>query len=88
MSDNLSQLLDRLVREGATAILKVDRERFVEGGDPWTIVISSPELGEPGYVRAEEVTLSACLSACLSVVLTRLKECGERWQWVAEYRPQ
>jgi hypothetical protein len=80
----IEQLLRRFAQAGATAIIKVDHERFLEGGEPWTIVISGPALGDDGFVRAEEKTLAECLR----VALSRLESRGEQWRWVSEYMPE
>ncbi|MFJ4711854.1 hypothetical protein [Streptomyces sp. NPDC088785] len=58
---DIGQLMDKLGRSGVTVILKVDDERMVEGGEPWTLVMSGPGLGEQGFIRAESFTLDDCL---------------------------
>jgi uncharacterized protein (DUF302 family) len=80
----IEQLMQRLAQAGATVIIKIDHERFAEQGDPWTLVISGPVLGDDGFVRAEEVTLSECLK----VGLTRLQGQGDQWRWVSEFIPE
>lgn len=80
----IEQLMQRLAQAGATAIIKIDHERFAEQGELWTIVISGPVLGDDGFVRAEEVTLSECLK----VGLSRLQDRGAQWHWVSEFVPE
>jgi hypothetical protein len=80
----LEQLMQRFAQAGATAIIKVDHERFAEHGEPWTLVISGPALGDDGFVRAEEATLAECLK----VGLSRLQSRGHQWQWVTEFMPE
>lgn len=80
----VEHLMQRLAQTGATAIIKIDHERFAEQGDPWTLVISGPVLGEDGFVRAEEETLSKCLK----VGLLHLRSRGDQWQWVSEFMPE
>ena len=72
----------RPAEAGTTAILKVDHERFAEGGDYWTFVVSGGTLGEGGLVRSEEATLAECLRDAL----LRLAERGPQWEWVSDFR--
>jgi hypothetical protein len=77
----IEQLMYRLAQAGATAIIKIDHDRFAAGGEPWTLVISGPVLGDAGFVRAEEATLAECLK----IGLSRLQSRGGQWHWVSEY---
>ncbi|MFC6157077.1 hypothetical protein ACFWUU_16415 [Kribbella sp. NPDC058693] len=80
MSD-IEELWTRLAAGGVSAMVKIDHERFAEGGRPWTLLLSGPPLGD-GFVRAEE----ASLRRCLEVGLTRLADKAEgEWGWVSEY---
>jgi hypothetical protein len=77
----LEPLMERLAEAGATMIVKLDHERYAEGSRPWTVVISGPALGEGGYVRTEQATLSRCVTTALKALRTR----GEEWQWVTSH---
>lgn len=77
---SVEDLMERLGRSGVTTILKVDHERTGEGAEPWTVVLSGPGVGDQGFVRAEDVTLSGCLVQ----VFERLRASGDQWAWLAE----
>ncbi|MFE6024052.1 hypothetical protein [Streptomyces niveus] len=77
---NIEQLMEKLGRSGVTVILKVDDERMTEGGEPWTLVMSGPGLGDQGFIRAE----SSSLSDCLEQGLTRLRARSSDWEWLTE----
>ncbi|MEV7679805.1 hypothetical protein AB0O64_14775 [Streptomyces sp. NPDC088341] len=76
----IEQLMEKLGRSGVTVILKVDDERMVKGGEPWTLVMSGPGLGPEGFIRAE----SSSLSDCLEQGFTRLFSRPGDWEWIAE----
>ncbi|WP_433528934.1 hypothetical protein ACQPYA_21735 [Micromonospora sp. CA-263727] len=78
---DIEVLMCKLAEAGTTVILKVDHERYAQGGDYWTLVISGGSLGAQGLVRAEE----ASLAECLRVGLSRLMDGGSQWEWVSEY---
>lgn len=80
----IDELMQRLAQAGATVIIKIDHERYAEQGEPWTLVIAGPALGDGGFVRAEEATFVECVR----VGLSRLRDRDERWQWVAELMPE
>ncbi|MBA2806746.1 hypothetical protein E0500_004575 [Streptomyces sp. KM273126] len=77
---DIEQLMEKLGRSGVTVILKVDDERMAEGGEPWTLVMSGPGLGEQGFIRAE----SSSLSDCLEQGFTRLRARSGDWEWLTE----
>ncbi|WP_130800256.1 hypothetical protein [Streptomyces otsuchiensis] len=78
---DLEQLMDKLGRSGVTVILKVDDERMAEGGEPWTLVMSGPGLGEQGFIRAE----SSNLSDCLEQGFARLRARPGDWEWLTDF---
>ena len=80
---DIESLMRRLAEAGTTVILKADHERFSQGADYWTLVVSGGSLGAQGLVRAEEASLTDCLRAGL----TRLRDSGPQWDWVSEYMP-
>ncbi|WP_432893184.1 hypothetical protein ACQPYH_19420 [Kribbella sp. CA-245084] len=80
MSD-VEELWTRLAAGGVSAMVKIDHERFAEGGRAWTLLLSGPPLGE-GFVRAEESSLERCLKVGLERLMKRAD--GE-WGWVSEY---
>ncbi|MFV2022031.1 hypothetical protein [Micromonospora sp. LOL_023] len=80
----IEDLMERLARAGVTAIIKIDHERYAEQGEPWTLVISGPALGDGGFVRAEEATFAECVR----VGLSRLRDRDERWHWVSDFLPE
>lgn len=77
---HIERLMEELGRSGVTMILKVDDERMVEGGEPWTVVLSGPGLGGEGFIRAEAFSLHDCLEQ----VFTRLRSRPGEWEWLAE----
>ncbi|MFH9229763.1 hypothetical protein ACH4NT_37320 [Streptomyces lydicus] len=77
---DIEQLMDKLGRSGVTVILKVDDERMAEGGEPWTLVMSGPGLGEQGFIRAE----SSSLNDCLEQGFARLRARPGDWEWLTE----
>lgn len=77
---DIEQLMDKLGRSGVTVILKVDDERMAEGGEPWTLVMSGPGLGEQGFIRAE----SSSLNDCLEQGFVRLRARPGDWEWLTE----
>lgn len=77
---DIEQFMDKLGRSGVTVILKVDDERMAEGGEPWTLVMSGPGLGEQGFIRAE----SSSLNDCLEQGFTRLRARSGDWEWLTE----
>ncbi|MFD7972545.1 hypothetical protein [Streptomyces clavifer] len=77
---DIEQLMDKLGRSGVTVILKVDDERMAEGGEPWTLVMSGPGLGEQGFIRAE----SCSLNDCLEQGFVRLRARPGDWEWLTE----
>jgi hypothetical protein len=79
----IEDLMERLAQAGVTVIIKIGHERYAEQGEPWTLVISGPALGDGGFVRAEEATFDECVR----VGLSRLRARDERWQWVSGYFP-
>ncbi|MEG8278625.1 hypothetical protein [Streptomyces sp. AHA2] len=78
---DIEQLMERLGRSGVSVILKVDDERMAEGGEPWTLVMSGPGLGEQGLIRAESRSLSDCLEQAIS----RLRSRPGDWEWLAAF---
>ncbi|MFJ9917455.1 hypothetical protein [Actinacidiphila glaucinigra] len=78
---DIEQLMERLGRSGVTVILKVDDERMAEGGEPWTLVMSGPGLGEQGFIRAE----SASLTDCLEQGFSRLRSRSGDWEWLVDF---
>lgn len=80
----IEELMQRLAQAGVTAIIKIDHERYAQQGEPWTIAISGPALGDGGFVRAEEATLTECIR----VGLSRLRARDERWKWVSDFIPE
>ncbi|MFD8936240.1 hypothetical protein ACFV0R_13460 [Streptomyces sp. NPDC059578] len=77
---DIEQLMDKLGRSGVTVILKMDDERMAEGGEPWTLVMSGPGLGEQGFIRAE----SSSLNDCLEQGFVRLRARPGDWEWLTE----
>ncbi|ARP70319.1 hypothetical protein LK07_11575 [Streptomyces pluripotens] len=77
---DIEQLMERLGRSGVTVIIKVDDERMAEGGEPWTVVMSGPAMGEQGFIRAE----SSNLDSCLEQALDRLRERRNDWEWLVD----
>lgn len=75
------ELMERLGRSGVTAILKFDHERTAIGDEPWAVVLSGPGVGDQGFIRAEDVSLSGCLDQ----VLGRLRSSSDQWDWLTEH---
>ncbi|MFF3920538.1 hypothetical protein ACFYZB_45530 [Streptomyces sp. NPDC001852] len=77
---NIEQLMERLGRSGVTVILKVDDERMTQGGEPWTLVMSGPGLGEQGFIRAESSSLTDVLEQGFRILQSR----PGNWEWLGE----
>ncbi|PJI85721.1 hypothetical protein [Luteimicrobium subarcticum] len=76
--DVMLDLMPRLGGCGVTSIVKFDDERLVEGGAPWTVILSGAGIGTEGAVREE----SADLRACLVRALRRLRTQSAQWSWL------
>jgi len=71
----------RLSASGVTVVLKADHERMLEGGKPWTIVMSGPGMGDGGGIHTDKATLQECLGYGIS----ELRRRGRDWTWLDEY---
>jgi len=77
---DIGQIMESLGRSGVTVILKVDDERLAQGGEPWTLVMSGPGLGEQGFIRVE----SSCLNDCLRQGFAKLRDRSGDWEWLTD----
>lgn len=64
----LEEILVRLGVESISTIVKYDDERALDGGEPWTVVLSGAGIRE--LIRAESVTLTDCLDQALLRLLS------------------
>jgi hypothetical protein len=76
---DVERFMDALGRSGVTVILKVDDVRMVEGGEPWTLVMSGSGLGDQQFIRIE----SSSLDDCLEQGFARLRARSGDWEWLA-----
>ncbi|HUN33684.1 MAG TPA: hypothetical protein VMU95_16870 [Trebonia sp.] len=79
---NLEALMVRFSASGVTIVLKADHERMLEGGKPWTIVMSGPCMGDDGGIHTDKRTLNECLAYGISELRTRRRD----WTWLDEYQ--
>lgn len=75
---HVDDITERLANQDVTAILKVDHEQAAEGGEPWTVVLPGPGVGDQLFIRAESETLDDCLGQAFG----RLRETGAQWDWL------
>ena len=78
---DISSIMIRLGESGVTVILKVDHERSVPGGRPWTAVLSGPGVAGDGFIRTD----SSSMEDCILFVLGELKSSPGEWEWLDEY---
>lgn len=78
---DISSIMARLGELGVTVILKVDHERSIPGGRPWTAVLSGPGVTGGEFIRTD----SSSLEDCMLFVLGKLKSSPGEWGWLDEY---
>lgn len=59
-------------------MIKIDHERMIEDGEPWTVMLSGSGLGDVGFIRAESLTLNDCIERAF----VRLREQSSEWDWL------
>lgn len=78
MGIDLESLMERLAKSGVTIVLKTDHERMLEGGKPWTIVMSGSGMGEKGGIHTDKSSLQECLRYGLGELKLRHAD----WAWL------
>ncbi|GAA1069388.1 hypothetical protein GCM10009665_76720 [Kitasatospora nipponensis] len=81
MSDretDIEWFMEQLANAGVTMILKVDHERMARGGQPWTIIMSGPGMGEKGSIHTDRRSLADCLEYGIGELRSRPGD----WEWL------
>ncbi len=81
---DIETLMTRLAQAGVTTLIKADDERVGAGGEPWTVVLSGPALGDGGGIRSESADLRSGLEEALDRLAARP---GDR-SWLGALRVQ